>query len=191
MQIPSGRLNIDTRTAHTGYFGRTTTHGMFVDQPSAIASGLTTVSSDAQPSTIAIRVLDITSSIGIDAPASSQTPSTIMVHTNPNPSTSRPPSAAEDTLSAGAIFAIIVGSIVGIIFPVVLLTQYIKRGNRMKEDNIVLEEILVTEIANEKAQDVGSQQLQETSARKGAADHFMVHFEQRDLEAKAARESAK
>ncbi|CAO2656761.1 Nn.00g055640.m01.CDS01 [Neocucurbitaria sp. VM-36] len=164
---------------------------MFVDQPNTIAVGVVSSSTGAQLGITSTRVLDSPSSITIKTLTSPQTLSSAAVQSKTISTASNVEPTPHDKLSGGAIFAIVVGSIIGIILPIVLLAQYIKRGNRMKGESSVLEEILATGVVSEKAQDTGLKRLQEASARKWMGDHFVAHLEQGDLQGKRVRERAK
>ncbi|KAH7399313.1 hypothetical protein BKA66DRAFT_451495 [Pyrenochaeta sp. MPI-SDFR-AT-0127] len=188
MPVPKDVLIIDTRASPTGSFGETAVHGMYVDQSDTIMGGFTTTVMDNLRETITMPT------IALSQPMETMPPK-LQTSSSPGAAVSSSFAAnakpqAENTLPGGAIFAIVVGSIVGIIFPFFLFTRYITRGRRMKKEREILEETLATGFADEKAQDMGLRRLLDASSRKWAADHYVSHFEQGDLDARRAREKA-
>jgi hypothetical protein len=77
-------------------------------------------------------------------------------------------------LSVGAIFAIVLGSLLILAVPMILLAQHVTRSRRKtyegnkpnKADDVVLAQVLESDVLSEKARRVALESLQKTSRRK-------------------------
>lgn len=191
MQIPQDHLIIDTRASPTGSFIRTGMNEIFAESDTAIDgfAAFTAPTTGNRLEKIAIPTINLSLSMEM-MPATVQMSGATQTHGSISSASDTKPPAGYN-LPGGAIFAIIIGSIVGIILPIILLIQYVISGRRMKEEKAVLEEVLATGVANEKARNIGLRRLLNASSRKWAADHNVVHHERGGLNAPRAREKAK